>query len=127
LLAFALVPLLPAFYAAIFFAEPWALPYGLALSYPSALVLGAPLLWLLRRRGWQQWWQFALAGGVCAGPSIVLYCVVGPPPQLAAYSPLNAVYLAGWGAFAGLCFWLLLVAGIAPVSWRSLFGFDPPA
>jgi hypothetical protein len=126
LLAFALVPMLPAFYSAIFFAQPWALPYGLLLAYPTAWLLGVPAFLLLRHRGWLQWWQFALAGGLCSLPAVALYWRHGAPPQLEPFSVLNAFYFAGWGVFAGLCFWLLAVAGAAPVSVRTILGFEPP-
>ncbi|MBL6752284.1 MAG: hypothetical protein ISP90_17330 [Nevskia sp.] len=127
LLAFALVPMLPAFYAALLFAQPWALPAGLLLGYAGALLPGLPLLLVLRRRSWLRWWHFALAGGLCALPAIALYRRVGTPPHLEAFSALNAAYLAAWGGFAGLCFWLLAVAGESLVSLRTLFGFEPRA
>ena len=36
---------------------------------------------------------------------------------------LNALYLALWGAFSGIAFWLLAVAGKTPVNLYVLFGF----
>lgn len=122
-LGFALAPMLPAFYAALFFAQPWAFPYGVALSYPSALLIGLPLYLALRQRRRLGWWQLSLAGMVCAVPAIVIYRHVGTPAHLEPFEWLSAFYLEAWGAFTGLSFWLLAVAGSTPVTARMLFGF----
>ena len=122
LLGFAVAPMLPAFYSALFFAQPWAFPYGVALSYPCALLLGLPLYLGLRRRQRLGWWQLALAGMICAVPAVLAYRYAGTPPHLEPFDWLAALYLEAWGAFAGLSFWLLAVAGSAPVTVRVLFG-----
>ena len=121
-LGFALTPMLPAFYATLFFAQPWAFPYGIALAYPAALLLGLPLYLGLRRRQRLGWWQLALAGMICAVPAVLAYRYAGTPPHLEPFDWLAALYLEAWGAFAGLSFWLLAVAGSAPVTVRVLFG-----
>ncbi len=122
-LGFALSPMLPAFYATLFFAQPWCFPYGIALAYPAALLIGLPLYLGLRRRQRLGWWQLSLAGMICAVPAVVAYRVVGTPPHLQPFDWLGAAYLEAWGAFAGLSFWLLAVAGTAPVTVRVLLGF----
>ncbi len=122
-LGFALTPMLPAFYATLFFAQPWAFPYGIALAYPSALLLGLPLYLGLRRRQRLGWWQLSLVGMVCAIPAVLAYRCAGTPPHLQPFDWLGAFYLEAWGAFAGLSFWLLAVAGTAPVTVRVLLGF----
>ena len=121
-LGFILAPLLPAFYAAMFFAQPWAFPIGLALSYPAALLFGVPLFLLCRHKGWMGWWQMSLCGLLCALPLLLLYRHVGTPPHLEAFDLFNALVLEAWGAFTGLCFWLLAIAGASPVNLRVLFG-----
>lgn len=121
-LAFVLAPLLPAFYAAMFFAQPWAFPIGVALSYPAALLFGVPLYLACRRCGWLAWWHLGLCGLLCALPLLLLYWRVGAPPHLEPFDPLNGLVLVAWGFFTGCCFWLLAVAGKSPMSLRVLFG-----
>ena len=122
LLGFALTPMLPAFYAALFFAQPWAFAIGVSLSYPVALLLGLPLYVVLRRRKQLGWQPLTLVGMVCALPVVVLYWIVGTPPHLEPFGLVNALCLEAWGAFSGLCFWLLAVAGSSPLTVRVLFG-----
>lgn len=122
-LGFALTPMLPAFYSALFFAQPWNFPIGVSLSYPAALLIGLPLFLLLRRRGWLGWWQLALCGVACAVPAMAAYAWVGTPPHLEPFDLVNALYLGLWGAFSGIAFWLLTVAGKSPVNLYVLFGF----
>jgi hypothetical protein len=121
-LGFAVAPMLPAFYATLFFAQPWAFPYGIALAYPSALLIGLPLYLVLHRRQRLGWWQLGLTGMCCAVPAVLMYRHVGTPPHLEPFEWLNALYLEAWGGFAGLSFWLLSVAGKTPVTVRMLFG-----
>lgn len=121
-LGFALSPMLPAFYATLFFAQPWAFPYGIALAYPSALLIGLPMYLVLRQRQRLGWWQLSLVGMLCAVPTVLAYRYVGTPPHLEPFEWLSALYLEAWGGFTGLSFWLLSVAGASPVSVRVLFG-----
>ena len=120
-IAFALTPFLPCFYCAIFFAQPWALPVGLAVSYPTEFVLGMPAVLIMRARGWMQWWQFVIAGALCALPIIAGYAWMQDVPHIESFSAMNAVLVASWGAFAGLCFWLLGICGETPFRFRNLF------
>jgi len=122
MLGFVLAPLLPAFYAALFFAQPWAFPIGLCLSYPAALLFGVPLFFGFRRLGWLAWWQMCLCGLLSTLPLVLLYWQLGAPPHLGAFDPLNAVVLAGWGGFTGLSFWLLAISGTTPLTLQVFFG-----
>ncbi len=126
LFALLFTPLLPPFYATLFFAEPWSLPIGLMLTYPSAWLLGLPIVLLLRRMQRLDWWALALAGAVCSLPALLLYWWINTPPHLEVFSVLNAFELLGWGAFSGLCFWLLGIAGDSSVSLRTLLDIGPP-
>ena len=121
-LGFVLAPLLPAFYATMFFAQPWAFPIGLSLAYPTALLFGLPLFLGFRRMGWLAWWQISLCGMLSTLPLLLLYWQLGAPPHLEAFDLFNALALEGWGAFAGLGFWLLAIAGTTPIGLRVLLG-----
>ena len=119
--AFAFTPLLAPFYAAVLFGHPWALPIGLALSYPTALLIGVPIVALLMRRRWTSWWVFVATGIFCAVPIVVAYaCFPGAVPEVEAFNVLNGVSVIAWGAFSGFCFWLLGVAGDSPVTLRTI-------
>ena len=122
LLGFILAPFLPTFYAALFFAQPWAFPIGLCLSYPAALLFGVPLFLGFRRMGWLAWWQMSLGGLLCTVPLLLLYWQMGAPPHLGGFDLFNALVLEGWGAFAGFSFWLMAIAGTTPISLQVLFG-----
>lgn len=124
LLGLALTPLLPGFYSTLLFGSPWAFPTSLLLSYPTALLLGLPMLWVCSRRHWMSWWQLSLGGGLCVLPLQLLYWKLGAPPHLEAFSLSNALLLEAWGLFAGLVFWLLAIAGNAQLGWRELFGLE---
>ncbi|QBB71296.1 hypothetical protein ELE36_13550 [Pseudolysobacter antarcticus] len=126
LFALLFTPLLPPFYATLFFAEPWSLPIGLLLTYPSAWLLGLPIVLLLRRLHRLDGWSLALAGAVCSVPALLLYWWIDTPPHLQAFSAVNALELLGWGAFSGLCFWLLGIVGDSSVSLRTLLDIGPP-
>ena len=127
-LAFFLSPLLAPFYGALFFAQPWALPIGLLITYPSAILFGIPSFLLLRRhRAGRQWWAFAAWGALCSIPALIVYAVCKEVPHLESYTLLNAAALVGWGTFSGLCFWLLGVAGDSPLRWRDVLDMGPPS
>lgn len=121
-LGLVITPILPGFYSTLLFGSPWAFPIGLALAYPTILLLGLPLLFAFSRRNWVSWWQLSLVGAICALPLVLLYWHVGQPPHLEAFSLYNAFLLEAWGLFSGLAFWLLAISGETPVSWRELLG-----
>jgi hypothetical protein len=123
LFAFALTPVLPGFYATIFYAQPWAFPLGAAASYSATLLLGVPLFFLARRFGWLRWWQLALCGMLCAVPVVLCYWHLGTPPHLEqAFNCYQAIQLEAWGGFSGLAFWLIALAGSTPLRPRMLLG-----
>jgi hypothetical protein len=125
-LAFCVTPFLPGFYGALLFAQPWALPIGLAVAYPSALAIGVPLIMIMRRRAWLSWWCFVIAGALCALPALIAYAYVGDVPHLDSFNLPGAALVVASGAFTGACFWLLGVAGESPVRVRDLFNVGPP-
>jgi len=122
ILGLVIVPLLPGFYSTLLFGQPWAFPMGLLLAYPTALLIGTPLILAFSHRNWLAWWQLCIAGALCALPLELLYWHVQTPPHLEAFTLGNALLLEGWGIFAGLGFWLLAISGTSPVSWRELLG-----
>jgi hypothetical protein len=127
-LAFFLSPLLAPFYGALFFAQPWALPIGLAITYPSAVLFGIPSFLALRRSSaGRQWWAFAAWGALCSTPALMAYAVCEDVPHLESFTLLNGAAVVGWGAFSGLCFWLLGVAGDSPLRWRDILDMGPPS
>ena len=127
LLAFAVTPFLPGFYGALLFGQPWAFPIGLAVAYPTALLLGAPVVLLMCRARQLQWWTFVGAGIVCALPALLGYAWLREVPHLQSYDLLNGLIVLAWGAFAGACFWLIGVAGDTPLRVRDIFDAGPPA
>ena len=128
MLAFFLSPLLAPFYGALFFAQPWALPIGLSVTYPSAMLFGVPSFLLLRRSSAsRQWWAFAALGALCSMPALIVYVICNEVPHLESFTLLNGVALVGWGTFTGLCFWLLGVAGDSPLRWRDVLDMGPPS
>ncbi len=126
-LAFCLSPLLPAFYGALLFAQPWALPIGIAISYPTAIFFGVPSFILMRRLMQRRWWAFALWGGACAFPALIAYAVYRDVPHFASFDLFNGAAVVAWGVFAGLCFWLLGIAGESPLRWRDVLDMGPPS
>lgn len=125
--ALLLTPILPAFYAALFFAEPWALPIGLIASYPSEILFGLPMLFVMSRHQWLLWWNFVLAGTLAAIPAVLLYAWLGDVPHLEGFSAANALSALCLGAFSGLAFWLLGVSGNAPPRLRDILNMGPPS
>jgi hypothetical protein len=77
-------------------------------AYPSALLVGVPLYFVLPRRGLLRLWQLILAGGV-VGTTPALYFFAG------IFSPLGRQLIAlvatiGFvaGILSGATFWLVL-------------------
>jgi hypothetical protein len=124
--AMLLTPILPGFYAALFFAEPWALPVGLVASYPSEILFGLPILFVMSRKKWLLWWNFVLAGMLAALPAVLLYAWLGEIPHLEGFSVANALCALGLGGFSGLAFWLLGVSGDTPPTLRDILNMGPP-
>lgn len=106
-----------------------ALFYGLFGAYPSALVLGVPAYFVLRRHFAPRLINCALAGaGVAASPWLLLTMVSAPDQASIGEraTVVNGSYTAfGWlmnaqsigeiglaGAVAGALFWVISAAGI---------------
>ena len=114
-----------------------AVIYGLFGAYPTALIFGVPAFIILRDRVAGTWLNCALVGaGVAATPwlAIILF---GPNADEAsiggratvvdgtrtAFGWLNdlqyVAFIAIFGAFAGLLFWLIATGGRNPTSKLS--------
>jgi hypothetical protein len=97
-----------------FYALWWIyLLVGSAIAYISALVFGLPAYLLMKRATVLQWWQVAVAGGLCGLP----FWFVSEYPYTTAYFRNQgmtnlALYVAS-GVIAGLVFWLI-TRGRAP-------------
>jgi hypothetical protein len=113
-------PVLAPFYSAVLFGHPWALPIGLMLSYPAALLIGVPALALLARKRWTGCWHCIAVGMLCSIPAVVAYACWDLPADIEAFSVANAAIVFAWGAFSGFCFWMLGIAGDSPVSLRTI-------
>lgn len=125
-LALLLTPLLAPFYSAILFERPWDLPYGLIATYAGALLLGLPgSCWLLRHRR-KGVGAFAMLGAVCSLPGMLLYSQWPGPTHLQQFGFDNAAVILGWSIGSGVAFWLIGIAGDAPLTLRSLFDLGPP-
>ena len=81
-------------------------------SYPTAVILGIPALYLFRRSGWVEWWHFVLGGAVigCIPPLVVLFAFVRVPlPEF--FRDADLLTLCGLGAILGavstLVFWAI--------------------
>jgi hypothetical protein len=86
---------------------------GSAIAYASALLFGLPSYLFMRRVKRGEWWQIALAGGVCGLP----YWLISEYPYTTAYFQnqglTNLILYVAAGAIAGLVFWLI-TCGSAP-------------
>jgi hypothetical protein len=84
---------------------------GIPVSYLVALLIGWPLLALLRRRGWARPWTLTLAGTALASPFAALSSLLG-------WRPVVGVLLAG--AVGGGLVWMLAVGPTSSSSARRL-------
>jgi hypothetical protein len=125
-LAFCVTPALLAFYAALFMAQPWLLPIGLAAGYACELIVGLPAFLILHRSQRLGWWAFVLAGVVCSLPAIAGYWSIGSIPHLQKFDAAAGFAMCAWGAIGGAFFWLLGLAGDSPLKWRNFFDLGPP-
>ena len=127
LIAFSVTPFLPAFYGALLFGQPWALPFGVAAAYPAALVIGLPLVTVARKFDYRQWWAFVAIGLICALPVLIVYAGLPSMPNLPPFDLANGLLVLAWGVFSGACFWLIGIAGDTPLRVRDLFDVGPPS
>jgi hypothetical protein len=122
-LAAAVTPLVPAFYGACFFAQPWALAVLLPYGYAAELLIGLPLALWFRRNYWRRPTTFGAAGLISTIPLLTGYAWLGSPPHFAPFDLTAALTLCCGGFLSGLVFWLLGISGNAPLRWRDLI--DP--
>ena len=125
-LAFGVTPFLPAFYGALLFGEPWAMPFGIVAAYPAAVIVGWPLVMLACKLGYRHWWTYVAIGVACAVPLLGVYAAADAMPHLPPFDVAHAALVLAWGAFSGTCFWLLGIAGDTPLRVRDLFDVGPP-
>ncbi|MCA0895142.1 hypothetical protein [Microbulbifer agarilyticus] len=126
LLGFLVAPLIPVFIfslmaGAYFFI---ILMIGVPAAYVGALVIGAPLLFVLRKLNCLSWHYFLMGGVLCALPFGWFYSG-SASTHLEIYGLRNMVMFCAIGAAGGLTFWFLSVRTSAPVSkslWREVVG-----
>jgi hypothetical protein len=53
----------------------------------------------------------SLCGALCGLPVLLAYWWVDAPPHLEPFSLVNGAIVQAWGLFAGIIFWLIVVAG----------------
>jgi peptidoglycan/LPS O-acetylase OafA/YrhL len=125
-LALALTPVLAPFYSAILFERPWDIPYGLIATYTGALLFGLPGAWWLLRRRRKGIGAFAILGALSSLPGMLLYAQFPGTTHLQPFGLDNAAVILAWGTVSGIAFWLIGIAGDAPLTLRSLFDVGPP-
>lgn len=86
------------------------------VAYPIAFIVGVPMFFLFRRRGWFHWWQVTVGGALCAVPFIAFYLLASEPLHIANAGLMNSLYLLGCGATIGIAFWALGVWGNAALT-----------
>src|SRR5262249_23311237 len=96
---------------------------GLVLAFATAVVCGIPMALVFYWRNITQWWMYVLGGAACSVPTVVLYAIVGTPAHLVPFGVVPVFGALSWGAFAGMVFWMIGVAGESPVTLTTLF--DP--
>jgi hypothetical protein len=80
---------------------------ALTFSYASALLFGAPLIYLLDATGQKQWPAYLSLGLLCAFLAVL---VVGLPLQMPAEAVLEMWQVSAiGGAVGGLAFWWLAI------------------
>jgi hypothetical protein len=89
------------------------------VAYPIALIVGAPIFFLFKWRGWFRWWQVTLGGMACSLPFIAFYLFMAEPTHVANAGFMNSLYLLGCGAAIGITFWALGVSGNSALTARS--------
>jgi hypothetical protein len=125
-MALLLTPLLAGLYPALLFAQPWAIPIGLALAYVSAILFALPAALLLHACRCRRALAYILAGVLCSEPGLALYAYLGTPRHFEPFNPLIALEWLIWGGICGAVFWMFAVAGDSPLRWRHLFDLGPP-
>ena len=125
MLAFAITPLVPAFYGAFFFAQPWDIAVLMPYAYLAELFVGLPLALWYRHRRQRGPLYYGLGGFICSLPLLLTYEWIGVPPHFAPFDWIAASTVGGGGVVTGFAFWLLAVAGESPIRWRDLIDPHP--
>lgn len=112
LLGFAIAPLIPILIYAIGSGDfsLVVLAVGAPAAYVGALLVGAPLFFVLRHLKFMGWSYFVLGGALAALPFVYLYSS-GATTHLEIYGVRNTAFFCAIGAFGGLVFWLIAVRG----------------
>ena len=127
LIGFLVAPLIPVFLltftaGAYFFI---ILIIGVPAAYVGALVVGVPLLFILRKFNCLSWHYFVLGGALCALPFGWFYSG-GANTHLEIYGLRNIVVFCAIGVAGGIIFWFLSIREsgvIRKSSWREVVGF----
>ena len=126
LLGFLVAPLIPVFLfsltaGAYFFI---ILMVGVPAAYIGALVIGAPLLFILRKFRCLSWQYFVLGGVLCALPFGLFYSG-SASTHLEIYGLRNMVLFCAIGAAGGITFWFISIRSSGDVRkslWREIVG-----
>jgi len=84
----------------------WLLPV-LVATYACSFVFGAPTHLALRHLGFDQWWSYALAGGIIGLVPAVSVWVLTSTTELIV--PILAGFGLLLGPVSGIVFWLIVV------------------
>jgi hypothetical protein len=122
LIGMAVAPLVPVVIVALL---NWASGSGRAgdlvpvalFSYLGALVLGVPMFFIFRKRGWLSWWQLAVAGLVAGGlapviqlSGFIMFAIIGGA-SLLSFATTELLAFVGFcaviGGTVGLAFWAI--------------------
>lgn len=98
---------------------------GVLVAYVGALIVGAPLLYVLRNFKCLSWHYFVLGGALCALPFNWLYSGASST-HLEIYGLRNMVVFYAIGAAGGLSFWFISVRKndvVRKSVWREVVGF----
>ena len=96
---------------------------GAPIAYASALLLGPPLLLLLRAAGALAWSHFAVGGALAALPVLCFYLIPGNT-HTELYGPLESAFLISVGAVGGFVFWFIAIRPeqVPAQGWLSIGG-----
>lgn len=121
LTAFAVAPApLPLFVFVRMLNGPWSLSDAAMVAgiyavftYGSALLGGVPVYLTFERRGWNAWWQYALAGASIGGAVLVALLTVFEDWEKIGRVPGQALATTLWfvipGAVSATLFWAIAI------------------
>jgi len=87
--------------------------FGGMFAYPFALVLGAPVYFIMRKKGWLKLWQVTLASSALGALSFLTFLAAtdtgsGDSAQALAY--IGGIFI-GSATLTGITFWAVAVRG----------------